>query len=106
MALVFGKRLNVLVMILKLTNILSACLSLAVRPGSARYRALQSNRLLHQIYEIVALEVIFLLHHGDSFILFTPSVCWPLSCSIIWLFKEIEKLYYIWLVDVENLNGE
>ena len=44
----------------------------AVRPGCARCRALkitQNNRLLLQIYETVVPKTIFLLRHGDSFVL-------------------------------------
>ena len=44
----------------------------AVRPGCARCRALkitQNNRLLRRIYETVVPKTIFLLRHGDSFVL-------------------------------------
>ena len=44
----------------------------AVRPSCARCRALkitQNNRLLRRIYETVVLKTIFLLRHGDSFVL-------------------------------------
>ena len=44
----------------------------AVRPGCARSRALkitQNNRLLRRIYETVVPKTIFLLCHGDSFVL-------------------------------------
>ena len=43
-----------------------------VRPGCARCRALkitQNNRLLRRIYETVVPKTIFLLRHGDSFVL-------------------------------------
>ena len=41
-------------------------------PGCARCRALkitQNNRLLRRIYETVVPKTIFLLRHGDSFVL-------------------------------------
>ena len=44
----------------------------AVRPSCARYRALkitQNNRSSRQIYETVVPKTIFLLRHGDSFVL-------------------------------------
>ena len=44
----------------------------AVRPGCARCRApkiTQINRLLRRIYESVVPKTIFLLRHGDSFVL-------------------------------------
>ena len=44
----------------------------AIRPSYARCRALkitQNNRLLHRIYETVVPKTIFLLRHGDSFVL-------------------------------------
>ena len=44
----------------------------AIRPGCARCRALkitQNNRLLRRIYETVVPKTIFLLRHGDSFVL-------------------------------------
>ena len=44
----------------------------AVRPGCARCRALkitQNNRLLRRIYKTVVPKTIFLLRHGDSFVL-------------------------------------
>ena len=44
----------------------------AVRPGCARWRApkiTQNNRLLRRIYETVVPKTIFLLRHGDSFVL-------------------------------------
>ena len=44
----------------------------AVRPGCTRCRALkitQNNRLLCRIYETVVPKTIFLLRHGDSFVL-------------------------------------
>ena len=50
---------------------LTACQP-AVRPGCARSRALkitQNNRLLRRIYETVVPKTIFLLRHGDSFVL-------------------------------------
>ena len=44
----------------------------AVRPGCARCRVLkitQNNRLMRRIYETIVPKTIFLLRHGDSFIL-------------------------------------
>ena len=47
-----------------------------VRPGCARARCralkiTQNNRLLRRIYETVVPKTIFLLRHGDSFVLLT-----------------------------------
>ena len=44
----------------------------AVRPGCARFRTLkitQNNGLLRRIYETVVPKTIFLLCHGNSFVL-------------------------------------
>ena len=41
----------------------------AVRPGCARCRALKITQNMCQIYKTVVLKTIFLLHHGDSFVL-------------------------------------
>ena len=49
----------------------------AIRPGCTRCRALkttQNNRLLCRIYETVVLKTIFLLRHGDSFILLSSLI--------------------------------
>ena len=47
-----------------------------VRPGCTRCRVLkltQNNKLLRRIYETVIPKTIFLLHHGNSFILSSLS---------------------------------